>query len=151
MAHQNIAVALPIETKLLHPLYKWGEKFDWSQIKNIHFIHVVKKNITPLEFGLVEMPDDKTFTELEPTLQRCIRDEANKIVPSFYKGEIHFHITRDFSPEEEVISILKKYEATLVVVSTRGKHGFEGIFHSSFTDQMVKFSPCDVYVVRPNT
>ena len=150
MSHQNIAIAIPIESKLLHPLYLWGERFDWSHVKSVHFIHVVKKNITPLEFGLVEMPDEKTFLELEPTLQKYLRDEAQKIIPPDYTGECYFHVTRDFSPEDEMIGLLKKYDASLVVVSTRGKHGFDGLFYSSFTDQMVKFSPCDVYVVRPD-
>ena len=138
MSHQKIAIALPIEEKLLQPFYKWSDRFDWSHINVVHFIHVVKKNITPLEFGLVEMPDEK-----------FLRDEAQKIMPATYKGEVQFHLTRDFSPEEQMIDLLKKIKADLVVVSTRGKHGFSGLFHSSFTDQMVKFAPCDVYVVRP--
>ena len=150
MSHQNIAIALPIETQLLNSFYLWSERFDWSHVKRVHFIHVVKKSITPLEFGLVEMPDENTFKDLEPTLQKYLREEARKIVPQDFTGECDFHVSRDFSPEEEMIDLLKKYDASLVVVSTRGKHGFEGLFHSSFTDRMVKFSPCDVYVVRPD-
>jgi len=149
MSHQKIAIALPIEEKLLQPFYKWSDRFDWSHIDVVHFIHVVKKNITPLEFGLVEMPDENTYQEMIPTLEKFLRDEAQKIMPATYKGEVQFHLTRDFSPEEQMIDLLKKIKADLVVVSTRGKHGFSGLFHSSFTDQMVKFAPCDVYVVRP--
>jgi nucleotide-binding universal stress UspA family protein len=149
MSHQKIAIALPVEEKLLNPLHTWGQRFDWSHIKEVHMIHVVKKNITPLEFGLVEMPDENTYREMIPTLEKYLREEAQKIIPSDYRGEVYFHLNRDFSPEEEMIATLKKLGTTLVVVSTRGKHGFEGLFHSSFTDQMVKFAPCDVYVVRP--
>lgn len=63
--------------------------------------------------------------------------------------DLYFQVTKDFHPEEEVIEFLKNVNATLIVVATRGKHGFEGLFHSSFTDYMVKFAPCDVFVVRP--
>lgn len=149
MSHSNIAIALPIEDKLLEPLHQWGQRFDWSHVNQVHLIHVVKKNITPLEFGLVEIPDERTYQEMTPTLQTYLRDEAQKIIPDSFKGQVHFHLTRDFNPGDEMIATLKKLEASLVVVSTRGKHGFEGLFHSSFTDQMVKFAPCDVYVVRP--
>jgi nucleotide-binding universal stress UspA family protein len=151
MSHKKIAIALPIEDKLLEPLHQWGKRFDWANIKEVHLIHIVKKNITPLEFGLVEMPDEKAYQDMVPTLQKYLRDEGQKIVPPTFKGEVFFHLGRDFSPEEEMISTLKKINVSLVVVSTRGKHGFSGLFHSSFTDQMVKFSPCDVYVVRPET
>lgn len=151
MRPQKIAIALPLEETLLGPLHEWGRKFDFTHVQSIHFIHVVKKNITPLEFGLVESPDDGTYEEMVPTLKKFLKEEARKIIPSDYSGKIEFHITKDFHPEEEVIDILKNIQATLIVVATRGKHGFEGLFHSSFTDYMVKFAPCDVFVVRPET
>jgi nucleotide-binding universal stress UspA family protein len=149
MSHKKIAIALPMEEKLLNPLHQWGSRFDWSHIREVHIIHVVKKNVTPLEFGLIEMPDETTYQAMIPALEMHLRDEAQKIIPKEYRGEVYFHLNRDFSPEEEMIDILKKTNVSLVVVSTRGKHGFSGLFHSSFTDQMVKFAPCDVYVVRP--
>jgi len=149
MPQLKIAIAVPLEESLLHPRYSWGGRFDWSHVREVHLVHIVKKNITPLEFGLVEMPDENTYQEMAPTLEKYLRDEAQKIIPEKYRGEFFFHLTRDFSPEEEMIGVLKKTNVDLLVVSTRGKHGFEGLFHSSFTDKMVKYSPCDVYVVRP--
>lgn len=149
MFPQRIVIALPLEEELLTPLYDWGRKFDFSHVESVHFVHVVKKNITPLEFGLIESPDEGTYAEMVPTLKKFAKDEAKKILPTDYNGPVEFHITKDFHPEEEVIDLLKNLKATLVVVATRGKHGFEGLFHSSFTDYLVKFSPCDVFVVRP--
>ncbi len=151
MRPQTIVIAIPLEQELLDPLYEWGRRFDFDHVKNVHLIHVVKKNITPLEFGLIESPDDITYAEMIPTLHKFVKDEAKKIIPPGFKGGIEFHIAKDFHPEEEFIDLLKTLQADLIVVSTRGKHGFEGFFHNSFTDYMVKFSPCDVFVVRPET
>jgi nucleotide-binding universal stress UspA family protein len=149
MRSQRIVVALPIDDELLKPLYDWGKKFDFTHVESIHFLHVVKKNVTPLEFGLMESPDETTFTEMKPTLMKFLKDESQKILPKNFLGMVGYEITKDFHPEEEVIEFLKKVNATLIVVATRGKHGFKGLFHSSFTDYMVKFAPCDVFVVRP--
>jgi nucleotide-binding universal stress UspA family protein len=149
MRPQRIVIALPLEDSLLGPLHEWGKKFDFTHVESIHFVHVVKKNITPLEFGLVESPDEVTYYDMVPTLDKFLHDEAKKILPTDYKGDVEFLVTKDFNPEEEIVDILKNVNATLVVVATRGKHGFEGLFHSSFTDYMVKFAPCDVFVVRP--
>lgn len=150
MRPQRIVIALPLEENLLEPLHDWGKKFDFSHVESIHFLHVVKKNITPLEFGLIESPDDATYRDMVPTLDRFLHDEAKKIIPSDFKGEIHFEVAKGFHPEEDIVNTLKRINATLIVVATRGKHGFEGLFHSSFTDYMVKFAPCDVFVVRPS-
>lgn len=149
MSLSTMAIALPIEEKLLQPLYRWSLRFDWTHIQEVHFIHVVKKVISPLEFGLVEVPDEKSYQKMLPSLNRFLRQEALKIIPSIFSGKVFFHLARDFSPEEEVICLLKQLNLSLLIVSTQGKHGFEGLFHSSFTDKMVKFAPCDVYVVRP--
>ncbi|WP_408097185.1 universal stress protein [Peredibacter sp. HCB2-198] len=149
MRPQRIVVALPLEEELLAPLHEWGRKFDFSHVESVHFLHVVKKNITPLEFGLIETPDEETYHDMMPALEKFLREESKKILPPGFQGETSFQLTKDFHPEEEVIDILKNRNATLIVVATRGKHGFEGLFHSSFTDYMVKFAPCDVFVVRP--
>jgi nucleotide-binding universal stress UspA family protein len=150
MRPQRIVIALPLEENLLEPLHEWGKKFDFSHVESIHFVHVVKKNITPLEFGLVESPDDNTYQEMVPSLRKFLQDEARKILPPEFSGKTEFEVTKDFHPEEEIIDILKRKRATLIVVATRGKHGFEGLFHSSFSEYMVKFAPCDVFVVRPD-
>jgi nucleotide-binding universal stress UspA family protein len=149
MRPQRIVIALPLEDTLLEPLHEWGQKFDFSHVDSVLFVHVVKKNITPLEFGLVESPDETTYEEMVPTISKFLKDESRRIIPSDFSGQVEFRVTKDFHPEEEIIDILKSVNATLVVVATRGKHGFEGLFHSSFTDYMVKFAPCDVFVVRP--
>lgn len=151
MRPQKIVIALPLEETLLGPLHDWGKKFDFSHVESVTFVHVVKKNITPLEFGLIESPDESTYQDMVPTLNNFLKEEARKIIPSDYAGSIHFEVTKDFHPEEELIDILKRLGATLIVVATRGKHGLDGFFHSSFTDYMIKYAPCDVFVVRPES
>ncbi len=149
MKAQKIVVAVPLEENLLDSLHKWGREFDFSEISEMRFIHIVKKNVTPLEFGLMESPDDTTFREMVPTLEKFLKEEAKKIVPSDYKGNISYHVTNNYHPEKEVIELLLDFHADLIVVATRGHHGFESLFHSSFTDHMVKHAPCDVFVIRP--
>jgi hypothetical protein len=149
MEFQNIVIALPLEEELLKPLYEWGKRFDWSHVGNVHFVHSVKKNITPLEFGLMEMPDENTFKEMLPVMNKFMSEESKKIVSPPFQGKTHFHLSSHFNPAEEITNTIKSLKASLVVISTRGKHGFEGLFSSSFTDHMVRFAPCDVYVIRP--
>ena len=150
MQAQTLLIAIPLEENLLKPLYQWGKKFNFTNVENIHLIYVVKKNITPLEFGLMESPDEKTFQDMIPPLERFLQEEAKKIIPTEFNGKTILEVTSDFHPEELVVDYIKKNNVNLIVVSTRGKHGIDGLFHSSFTDYMVKFSPCDIFVVRPS-
>lgn len=145
----DIAIALPLEDSLLKPLQLWGKKMDWMLVKHVHVIHVVKKSITPFEFGLIEVPDAKTLEDMTPTLHEFLRAESRKIISSEFKGEVSFHLSSDYHPEEEMVRMLKHLSPNFVVVSTEGRHGFEGLFHGSFSEHLVRFAPCDVYVVRP--
>lgn len=149
MIPQELAIALPMEEKLLGPLYSWGQRYDWSHVKRVHLVHVVKKSITPFEFGLVEIPDSKTYETMRSTLETFLRNEGKKIIPADFRGEVSVHLSLDTNAEEEMVNILRHINASVVVVATQGKHGFEGLFHNSFTDHLVRFAPCDVYVVRP--
>lgn len=146
----KIVIAIPLEEKLLTPLREWGKKFDFSHIEHVHFIHVVKINITPLEFGLMENPDERTFLEITPTLSKFLEDESKKILPNDYKGKMTFEIERDSDPELETVEILKREDADFIVVSTHARHGLDSFLHSSFTEYMVKHAPCDVFVVKPS-
>lgn len=149
MRYENIIVAMPLEEELLNPLYDWGKRFDWSEVQSVHFVHIVKKNITPLEFGLMEMPDENAYQEMVPTIEKFLKDEARKFVPPNLLNKASFHVSADFHPEDKIVEFINFLKADLIVVATRGRHGFNGLFHSSFTDHMVKFAPCDVFVVRP--
>lgn len=151
MFQQKLMIAIPLEEELLEPLYDWGAKFDFSHVESVELLHVIKKNIMPLEFGLVESPDNRTFHQMLPTLEKFIRDEGSKIIPKDFKGEKRYKIALDFHPEQDFVEMIQKTGTSLLVVSTRGRHGIRGLFHSSFTDYMIKFAPCDVLVVRPKT
>ncbi len=149
MTTKKIAITLPLEENTLGPLHTWGEEFDWSEIAEVHFLHVVKKQVTSLEFGVIENPDEKTYQQMVPALEQHMRSEAMKILPRKFTGQVFYHLTKQFSVEEEVISLIKKLGLSLIVVSTRGIHGLKGLFHTSFAEKMIKFAPCDVYIVRP--
>lgn len=149
MNQNNIAIALSLDDQLLKPLHEWGKNFTWTNVKEVHFFHIIKKNVTPLEFGLVEMPDEKTLKSMIPTIEQFLKDEAAKIIPASSRPEIKFHVWGDFNPKQKAVDFLQSQAIKLLVCSTRGLHGPKAIFQSSFADYMIKFAPCDIYIVRP--
>ncbi len=149
MRPQRIVIAVPLEESQLVPFYEWGRTFDFTHVEAVHLLHVVQKNLTPLEFGLVESPDEFAYLEMVPDLEKFLRRQGEKIIPADYAGAITYEVHGAFNPEERVSEIVHQLRATLIVVATRGKHGWDGFLHNSFTDFMVKYSPCDVFVVRP--
>lgn len=146
MAPKKILIALSIEDDVLQPLHAWGRRFDWEKIEDVHFLHIVKKNITPLEFGLLETPDEESFEDMRPALDKFLHEEAHRIIPSQFHPKIHFHLLRDFYPDEETVELCRDIKPDLLVLASHGKHR---MFHHSFSEHIIKTAPCDVYVVRP--
>jgi nucleotide-binding universal stress UspA family protein len=52
------------------------------------------------------------------------------------------------SPRLGLIEDLNRSKSDVVFVATRGKHGIEGLFNSSFAEYMLKFSPCSIFILR---
>lgn len=105
----RIVIAVPIKENLLGSLYQWGRTFDFSHVESIHFLHVVKQTIMPLEFGLIESPDKETYNDMRPSLRSFLKEQAKQIVPEDFQGSIGLEVTRGLNSEEEVIEVLKVY------------------------------------------
>lgn len=149
MKEAIVAIAISSEDDLLPTLTKWGERFDWTRVATVHFIHIVKKVVMPIEFAVTENPSMEMFLDMRPVLLKHLEEQQAKIVPGDFKGSCLYHVDCDFDPEEAMVDKLKQLRVSLVVVATHGRKGFNGLFHSSFAHHMIKFAPCDVYVVRP--
>lgn len=146
---KKIVVTVPLEEKELATLKEWGQMFDWNIISEVTFLHVVHRVATPMEFALVEVPDQESYEKMKPELEKFLQEQVKTITPANFKGKAETIVDISFEPEETVIDFLKANKTDLVVAATKGKKGFEGFFHHSFTEHLIKFGPCDVYVVKP--
>lgn len=53
-------------------------------------------------------------------------------------------------PKHKIIDFISSSKADLTVIATRGKHGIEGLFSSSFAEYMIRHSPCPLFISRPH-
>lgn len=145
-----IVVALPLEDDILSNIHHWAEKYDWAHVEDIYLVHIVKQVLNASEFGMTEVPDEKSYQEMIPSLESFLRTQAAVIVPHEFVGRVHYRVEKAFDPEEEMTKLLSEIHADVLVVGTRGKNGIFAIFDRSFSQYMVKHAPCDVLVVRPD-
>lgn len=111
----------------------------------IHLVHFFEIQVYTAEFTPFVFPNQDQYPEIEKSTIQALSNLEKDLNIQATKKCLFVH-----SPEEAVHDYLKDTKSNLVVVSTQGTHGIEGFFHSSFTDYLTKYSPCDVYVVRPN-
>ena len=113
----------------------------------IFFIHVFQSQL--YNFDLV--PYVFPLPEQRPTIESStngLLSELGKnldLKPGSFKVNCFFSYSRN----EKIKEFLDDVKADLVVIATRGKHGVDGFFSSSLADYLCKFSPCDIFVMRP--
>lgn len=110
----------------------------------VNLIHFFEIQVYAAEFTPFVFPNVDQYPEIEKSAIQALSNLEKDLGITATKQCLFVH-----SPEESALEHIKTNQSDLVVVSTQASHGIEGFFHSSFTDYLTKYSPCDVYVVRP--
>lgn len=92
-------------------------------------------------------PTKDKYPELEEATVRVLDTLRDKL--GLDKSKVELKCFFDESPKKKTKEFLEEVNADLCVVATRGKHGIKGLFSSSFADHLLKYSPCDIFVLRP--
>lgn len=114
---------------------------------NVHLIHCFEVQLYTADFAPYIYPTEEKYPELEEASQVILKPLKDKL--SKDSNSIESKVFFSQSPKQKIKDYLKEINADLVVVATRGKHGIDGLFSSSFAEFLVKFSPCDVHILRP--
>ncbi len=148
MNPQKIVIAMPTEEEFMPSISRWGHECVWTKTE-AYYVHVIKKDIGISEMGVEEIPDKVTVENLKQQMLDFIKNKAKEMMPELAFKKAHFEVLFAQSPAERIAEYAKEINAGVIVVATRNKRGFSGLFLSSFADRILKLSPCDVLVLRP--
>ena len=149
MKNRKIIIAMPTEEDFMPSISRWGHEFNWTKCE-VHFVHVIKKNYVVSEMSVAEFPDPETLHKVKEYNLEFFKKKAREILPDRAFENAHFEIFCDASPADKIVEYANNIDANMIVVATRNKRGFAGLFTSSFADRMLALSPCDILVLRPS-
>lgn len=115
----------------------------------IHIVHCFEVQIYTSDFSPFIYPTEDKYPEIESACLKILDTLATNICTPEQLKSTEKHVYFSQSPKQRVHEYLVENKADLVIVATRGKHGIEGLFSSSFAEHLVKYSPCDVQILRP--
>jgi nucleotide-binding universal stress UspA family protein len=149
MNPQKIVIAMPTEDEFMPSISRWGHENIWTK-REVYFVHIVRKDVYASERGVDEIPDKATQEKMKQDMLDFIKNKASEMMPASAFKKAHFEVLFAQSPADRLAEYAKEINAGMVVVATRNKKGFAGMFLSSFADRILKLSPCDVLILRPN-
>ena len=117
----------------------------------IHLVHCFEVHVYTSDFSPYVYPTEDKYPELEEASKKVLSGLVNEICTEEEKKNTESHVFFTQSPKQKMKEYLEESNADMVIVATRGKHGIEGLFSSSFAEHLVKYSPCDVHILRPRS
>lgn len=113
----------------------------------IHFLHIFEIHMYNADLVPIIFPTEAQYPDIEISTLTILDKLSRDIGISSEHTELKCFFSH--SREEKIITYLKETKAELVILATRGRHGIEGFFSSSLADFLCKYSPCNIFVLRP--
>lgn len=112
----------------------------------VHLVHCFEIQVYTSDFSPYIYPTEEKYPEIEAASLKIL-DSLQERLGLEEKVEKKCFFSQ--SPKQRLKEYLEESKADLCVVATRGKHGIQGLFSSSFAEHLVKYSPCDLHIKRP--
>lgn len=107
------------------------------------FLHVIQVNYAYGEFGAID------FTSLEREMRGGAEKElAAQVAAATAAGLTADSLVREGSPAKVIADVARELGSDLVVISTHGYTGLKHVLMGSIAEQVVRYTPCPVLVVR---
>lgn len=143
---KNYVLCASLDEQSLNTLKKIRTDLDLRHAK-VHIVTVMEIQSYLLGVMPYIYPTEAQYPEIEEGAISVLKGLADSLgIPD---NQIVLKCFFSNEREKPILKYLKEVNADLVVTATRGKHGIEGLFASSFTDYLCRFSPCDVLAIRP--
>ena len=144
---QKIVLCAGLDEESIDNLAALKGLFDVEK-STIHILHCFEIQVYTSEFAPFIFPTEDKYPEIEEATKSVLKNLANKLFGEGARDKVQLHCLFSTTPKHRVVEFLAESGADLAIVATKGSHGIKGLFHSSFAEYMMKFSPCDVYVTR---
>lgn len=143
---KNYVICTTLEEESLNTLKNLRNDIELKNA-NIHIVTVIEKQI--YNVGLIPhiYPAEEQYNAIVDGATTLLKSVATSL--GIDDSKVVYKCFFEYDREKKVKEYLDEVKADLAVVATRGKHGLDGFFSSSFTDYLCKFAPCDVLVMRP--
>jgi nucleotide-binding universal stress UspA family protein len=143
---RTIVLCTTLEKDCLKTLNRVKDKIDLDDSKII-IVSIIKTQTFTFNLSPYIFPESIHYALIEEQALKVMKELGDSL--GIDPSQINYKCSFEFEVKSHMKSILEETKADLAVVATREKHGIKGFFSSSFAEYLIKFSPCDILVMRP--
>lgn len=145
---KNIVICVNIDKKSFAGLKKVMQYLPKSDV-NITLMHIWDKKAYEYPGDLIVpfYPNDDQAVDIEKDMRQQLDKQASAF-SGIESSKFDTCVFSSSSAKSDTVDFLKKSNADLVICMSSQKGSVENFFHSSFTNYLCAYSPCDVLSVR---
>jgi nucleotide-binding universal stress UspA family protein len=145
---KNVVVCCSLEDENIE-LLKSLKGSPLLENAKLHFVHIFEIHVYTSDFSPYVFPSEEKYPEIEAASKEILTSIANEVCTEEELKQTDIECYFAYSPKQKISDYLVEVNADLVIVASKQKHGIEGLFSSSFTEHLVKYSSCNLHVLRP--
>lgn len=126
------------------------KNYDWSRWDEVHFVHGFETQVYADTFYFASYPLESQMDDIEKSVATLLQGLSKELIPSDYKGKVIGKCLFANSSKIALKEYAQENSIDEMMIETRGKHGFSGLFSSSFAEYMVGHAPCRLMILREN-
>jgi nucleotide-binding universal stress UspA family protein len=145
---KNIVVCVNIDQKSFESLKRVEEYVQLSSA-NITLVHIWNKKAYdyPGDMIVAFYPNEDQAKDIAKEMDKQLNEQFSKF-SGLPQEKFRTHVLSTSDAKDDVVELLKKEKADLVICLTPEKSVVKNFFHSSFTNYLSAHAPCDVLALR---
>ena len=147
---RNLLVCIDLKNENESSLKNYFERIKNELISEVHFVHAYQTQVYADNFNVTTYPNQNEFEKFKGDIEEVLISLAKNILPQSLVEKSIYNVMLSPSPKVDIHKYTKNKNIDEIIIVTRGLHGIEGIFHSSFADFMMKHSHCELTLLRNN-
>lgn len=141
---KKVLVAVDLSDHSMNLLKKKMKTKDWLAVSEVHFVHGFQLQLYADNFFFTAYPMEDQYGDVEKSVSELLDQLANSQFEEGSSQKIFKKCLISSAPTHEIVEYAKENKIDEIIIGTRGKHGIEGVFSSSFAEYMIRHVPCDL-------
>jgi nucleotide-binding universal stress UspA family protein len=117
-------------------------------VDELHLVHGFQTQVYTDAFYFTSYPSEDQYPEVEKSVEEVLTLVENGTLFSEQKPKVVKKCLISGSPKQDLAEYAQNQKINEMMIGTRGKHGIEGLFSSSFAEYMVRHAPCELIIYR---
>jgi nucleotide-binding universal stress UspA family protein len=144
----KVMACIDLKDKSVSAFKEIFKSTDWSDVDELHIVSGFPLQTDTDGFYILSYPLDELQDEVKKSVLAALSDVESVINKDLGPKKIIKECIISSSPKATLTDYAKDNDINKMMITTRGKHGIEGFFSSSFAEYMVRHSKCELQILR---